>query len=355
MSDVLFGRPERLALAGYAQPRLSRSLLDIATSVVPYLALSVVMYLMLSVSDLLTLALALPAAGFLVRTFIVFHDCTHGSFLPSKRANAHVGRILGLVVLSPFRRWRHDHAVHHAHSGDLDRRGVGDIPTLSVSEYRARSWRGRLAYRAMRHPLVMFGVGPVIAMMVGPRIATRAQRPRMRHSVLGTDVALLAVIGGLCWWIGVGDFLLVWMPAAMLAGSAGIWLFYVQHQFEGAYWQNPGDWNYADAALRGSSYLKLPKVLQFFTGNIGLHHVHHLNARIPNYNLQRAHDENPIFHGVPTLSFWDALQTVKLKLWDETSGTLVSFARARATATRSFAATEGGRPGAGSSLSSGSA
>ena len=337
MSDTSIGRAERLALAIYTQPRLGRSLLELATSVVPYLALSIVMYLTLGVSDLVTLALALPAAGFLVRTFVVFHDCTHGSLMPSKRANALVGRVLGLVVLSPFRRWRHDHAVHHANSGDLDRRGVGDIPTLTVSEYRARSWRGRLAYRTVRHPIVMFGLGPVIAMMVGPRIATRAQRPRMRHSVLGTDLALLVVVGGLCWSIGLGNFLLVWLPAAMLAGSAGIWLFYVQHQFEGAYWQNPADWDYADAALRGSSHLKLPKILQFFTGNIGLHHVHHLNARIPNYNLQRAHDENPIFHDVPTLSMWDGLKAVNLKLWDEDTGTLVSFAQSRRTPSRSDA------------------
>jgi omega-6 fatty acid desaturase (delta-12 desaturase) len=222
-------------------------------------------------------------------------------------------------------RWRHDHAVHHATSGDLERRGVGDIPTLTVSEYRARSNRSRLAYRAFRNPLVMFGLGPVIAMIVGPRIATRAQRPRMRHSVLATDVALLSVVGGLCLWIGVGNFFLVWAPAAMIAGSVGIWLFYVQHQFEDAYWQSPTEWSYADAALRGSSYLQLPAVLQFFSGNIGLHHVHHLNARIPNYNLQRAHDDNPVFHNVPVLSLRDALGTVKLKLWDEEQKKLVSF------------------------------
>ena len=331
MSETSARPIERPALAVYAQPRLGRSVLDIVTSVVPYLALSVLMYLTLDVSVLLTLALALPAAAFLVRTFVVFHDCTHGSLLPSRRANAHVGRVLGLFVLSPFRRWRHDHAVHHASSGDLERRGIGDIVTLTVSEYNARSPRARLAYRSLRNPLVMFGLGPVIAMMIGPRIATRSQRPRMRHSVVGTDLALLAIVGGLCWLIGIDKFLLVWMPAAMLAGSAGIWLFYVQHQFEDAYWQGSGDWNYADAALRGSSYLKLPKILQFFTGNIGLHHVHHLNARIPNYNLQRAHDENPIFHDVPTLSLRDALRTVKLKLWDEDRGKLVSFAQARAT------------------------
>ncbi len=322
-------RLERPTLAVYAQPSPARSALDIATSVVPYLALSVFMYLTLGVSDLLTLVLALPAAGFLVRTFVVFHDCAHGSFWSSKRVNAYVGRVLGFLVLSPYQRWRHDHAIHHASSGDLERRGVGDVITLTVSEYQARPWRGRLAYRLIRNPFVMFGLGPIFAMMVGPRIATRSQRPRMRNSVLLTDLALLAVVGGLCALIGLDKFLIVWLPAAMLAGSAGIWLFYVQHQFEDAYWQRPGDWDYADAALRGSSYLKLPKVLQFFTGNIGLHHVHHLNARIPNYNLQRAHDENEIFRDVPTLSLWTALETVKLKLWDEGSGKLVTFAQAR--------------------------
>jgi omega-6 fatty acid desaturase (delta-12 desaturase) len=331
MSDQSIRRIEPHALDVYAQPRLGRSLLEIATSVVPYVALSVLMYLTLGVSDFVTFALALPAAGFLVRTFVVFHDCTHGSLMASKRANARIGRVLGLFVLSPFQRWRHDHAIHHGSSGDLERRGVGDIVTLTVAEYRARSWRGRLAYRVVRNPAVMFGLGPVIAMMVGPRIATRSQRPRMRHSVVGTDLALVAVAGGLMWLTGVDKFLLVWLPAAMLAGSAGIWLFYVQHQFEDAYWQSPADWNYAEAALRGSSYLKLPKVLQFFTGNIGLHHVHHLNPRIPNYNLQRAHDENPIFHEVPTLSLSEAIQTVRLKLWDEHRGKLVSFAEARAT------------------------
>jgi omega-6 fatty acid desaturase (delta-12 desaturase) len=319
----------RSALAKYAHPRVARSVVELMTSVVPYLALSTLMYLALDVSYPLALSLAVPAAGFLVRTFVVFHDCAHGSFLPSKRANRYVGRTLGLFVLSPFQRWRHDHAVHHATSGDLERRGVGDIITLTVAEYRARGWRGRLAYRLVRNPIVMFGLGPVIAMMVGPRIATRSQRPRLRHSVLGTDAVLVGVIGGLCWLIGWEAFVLVWAPPALLAGSIGIWLFYVQHQFEDAYWQSACEWDYTEAALRGSSYLKLPKVMQFFTGNIGLHHVHHLNARIPNYNLQRAHDENPVFHQVPTLVLADALRTVKLKLWDEERGKLVTFAQAR--------------------------
>jgi omega-6 fatty acid desaturase (delta-12 desaturase) len=323
------GPLSRETLAPYARPRLARSLLDVATSVVPYLGLSVLIYATLGVSHWLALLLAIPTAGFLVRTFIVFHDCAHGSMLPSKRANIYLGALLGVLVLAPFRRWRHDHAVHHATSGDLERRGVGDVLTLSVAEYQARSWRGRLGYRLIRNPLVMFGLGPIFAMVIGPRLVSSGARPRMRNSVLATDLALAAIAGGLCLLIGWKDFLLAWGPSALLAGSVGIWLFYVQHQFEDAYWQNTEDWSYAEAALRGSSYLKLPKVLQFFTGNIGLHHVHHLSARIPNYYLQRAHDENPIFHDVPTLGISDGIKAVRLKLWDEDQRRLVTWAEAR--------------------------
>jgi omega-6 fatty acid desaturase (delta-12 desaturase) len=320
----------RDTLAPYARPRLGRSLLDLATSVVPYLALSVLMYLALGVSYLLVLVIAIPASGFLVRTFILFHDCSHGSLLASKRANMWLGTVLGLLVYSPFLRWRHDHAIHHATSGDLDRRGGGDVRTLTVSEYLALSPRSRLAYRVFRNPVVMFGVGPIVALLVGPRLVSRSARPRLQRSVIGTNLALAVLVGLLCWLIGWRDYLLVQAPTVLLAGSAGIWLFYVQHQFEDAYWENAGDWSYADAALRGSSYLKLPKALQFFSGNIGLHHVHHLSARIPNYNLQRAHDENPIFHDVPQLSLVDGLRAVRLKLWDEERRRLVTFAEARA-------------------------
>ena len=325
-SDCRVGQRE---LAAYARPRLMRSVVEIFTSVVAYLAICVLMYFSLQVSYLLTLALILPATGFLVRTFVVFHDCAHGSLLPSKRANRYLGRFLGLFVLSPFQRWRHDHAIHHATSGDLERRGVGDVITLTVGEYRARGWRGRLAYRLIRNPVVMFGLGPIIAMVIGPRIATRAQRPRLRNSVLLTDCALLVIAGGLGWLVGWQRLLIVWAPPALLAGSVGIWLFYVQHQFEAAYWRHDDEWTYTDAALRGSSYLRLPRILRFFTGNIGLHHVHHLNSRIPNYNLQRAHDENPILHDVPTLSLREGLRAVRLKLWDEERGKLVTFAQAR--------------------------
>jgi omega-6 fatty acid desaturase (delta-12 desaturase) len=320
----------RDALAPYARPRLGRSAFDVATSVVPYLALSALMYLALHVSYLLTLALAIPAAGFLVRTFIVFHDCTHGSFLASKRANAWLGTTLGLFTFSTFACWRHAHLVHHATAGDLDRRGVGDLPTKTVAEYQGLSPRGRLAYRLFRNPLVMFGIGPIFALVVQPRIVPRTARPRIKRSVRATNLVLVLLVGSLCWLIGWQNYLLVELPTVMLAGAAGVWLFYVQHQFDDVYWESGEQWSYADAALRGSSYLKLPKMLQFFSGNIGLHHVHHLSARIPNYNLQRAHDENPIFHTVPTLSLADGIRAVRLKLYEEQDHRMVTFAQASA-------------------------
>lgn len=321
--------PWRDTLAPFAVPCARRGILGVATSLVPYLALSVAMDLTLGVSLALTVALGGLAAGFLVRVFVMFHDCAHGSLLPSRRANRVLGTILGLLVLSPFARWRHDHAVHHASAGDLDRRGVGDIVTLTVAEYRARSWRGRLGYWLTRNPLVMFGFGTIVAMIIGPRIVAKNARPRMRHSVLGTDATLALLLVAVVWLIGWQHFLIVWAPAAMLAGSAGIWLFYVQHQFEDTYWQYRDEWNYADAALRGSSHLKLPGVLRFFTGNIGLHHVHHLNAKIPSYHLPRAHAASPLFAAVPTLTLWDGMRAVRLKLWDEQAGKLVTFRQAR--------------------------
>ena len=310
----------REALAPYAQPHLGRSIVDLATSVLPYLALWVLMYLALDVSYLLVLALAVPAGGFLVRTFIVFHDCAHGSFLRIQARQRLAGRrCCGLLVYSPFRSWRHDHAVHHATAGDLDRRGVGDVRTLTVAEYQASPWRGRLGYRLFRNPLVMFGHRADLraARRAAPgRRATRARasaaaccgterraRGGRRRALLADRLARLPARAG------------ARRCCSRARRASGCSTSSTSSRTPTG--RTRGDWSYADAALRGSSYLKLPKVLQFFTGNIGLHHVHHLNARIPNYNLQRAHDENPIFHDVPTLSFWDGLRAVRLKLWDE--------------------------------------
>jgi acyl-lipid omega-6 desaturase (Delta-12 desaturase) len=320
----------RVTLAPYARPSVPRSALDLATSVAPYFGLSALIWFVHEESVLLALLLAIPTAGFLLRTYILFHDCTHGSFLPSKRANEWLGKVLGLLVYSDFASWRHSHAVHHATAGDLDRRGTGDVPTWTVAEYNAKPFPGRLGYWLFRHPLVMFILGPIWALIISPRLISRSMRPRMRRSVMLTNLAVVAMVASLVWLLGFAGYLLTIWPAALLAGSAGVFLFYVQHQFEDAYWESAEQWSYDDAALRGSSHLKLPKLLQFFTGNIGLHHVHHLSARIPNYNLQRAHDANDVFQSVPTLTLRQAFGTVRLKLWDERSGRLVTFGEARA-------------------------
>lgn len=316
-------------LEPYAGADLRRSMRCVATSALPYVLLWPAMVAALSVSYWLTFAIAVLAAGFLLRTYIVFHDCSHGSFMPTKRGNTWVGTAVGLLVFSPFESWKLEHAAHHASSGDLDRRGVGDVETWTVAEYHGRSWLARLGYRLFRNPWVMLILGPIWSLALEPRLIPLAGRRRVKMSRFYTDLGLAALITGMILLIGWKAYLEIQGPIVLMAGSAGVWLFYVQHQFEGVYWRRSGDWSYVDAALQGSSYLKLPKVLQFFTGNIGLHHVHHLNSRIPNYNLQRAHDDNPIFHRVPTLTLWQALATVNLKLWDEQRGRLVTFAQAR--------------------------
>ncbi|MGZ5342976.1 MAG: fatty acid desaturase [Solirubrobacterales bacterium] len=321
----------RDSIAPYERPTWGRGLLDLASSVVPYVALSVLMYVSLGeISYWATLALAIPTGGFLMRTFIVFHDCTHGSFLPSRRANLWVGRLSGLLVFQPFANWRHNHAVHHGTAGDLDRRGTGDVPTLTFDEYVAGSLKKRLGYRLFRNPLVMFGIGPLWSLMIGPRLWSGSMRPRQVRSVIVTNVVLAVLVGAICWLVGWQQWLLVQMPTAILAGTIGVWMFYVQHQFEDVYWESGESWGYADAALRGSSYLKLPQPLQFFTGNIGIHHVHHLSAKVPNYNLQRAHDENPIFRDVPVLTARDGAAAVRLKLIDPEAGRLLTWSEVRA-------------------------
>jgi omega-6 fatty acid desaturase (delta-12 desaturase) len=317
------------AISVYARPHPLRTLLDLATSVVPYLSLLVATAFATHVSVFLALALAPLTAGFLLRTFIVFHDCAHGSMFHARRANRSVGTVLGLLLYTPFATFAHTHAVHHASAGNLDRRGTGDLPTLTVEEYLARSWRGRLGYRLFRNPIVMFGLGPILSFVVLPRLVSKDMRPRLRRAVIRTNVILLSLVAAACAWIGPLDYLLVQWPAAWLAGAAGIFLFYVQHQFEDAYWENADSWSFADAALRGSSYLRLPAILRFFSGNIGYHHVHHLSARVPNYNLRRAHHAIELFQDVPVLDLRGALRTTRLKLWDERRGHLVSFAEAR--------------------------
>jgi omega-6 fatty acid desaturase (delta-12 desaturase) len=323
--------PWKAAIAPYATASVPRSILDLLTSVVPYLALMALQIALLDsgTSFWVVLPLALPTAGFLLRTYIVFHDCTHGSFLPTKRGNHVLGAIVGVIVFTPFQTWRHSHAMHHATAGDLDRRGSGDVPTMTLDEYLAHDWPMRAGYRAFRNPLVMFGLGWLWGLVIQPRIVGADARTRLKRSTWATNVVLLVLITGLCLWVGPMTYLLAQLPAAALAGSAGVFLFYVQHQFEDTYWENTGSWSYEDAALRGSSYLKLPQPFQFFTGNIGLHHIHHLSARVPNYKLQAAHDNVELFHSVPVLSFWDGLRASRLKVWSPDHKRLLTWAEVR--------------------------
>ena len=328
-SDTDSPRSWRGVLDPYAKARLGRSIGDLATSVLPYVALLVASAFALQVSIWLSLALVLPAAGFLTRTFIVFHDCTHGSFMRSRRVNDAIGVVTGVLVWLPFRGWQHEHNVHHATTGDLDRRGVGDVATLTVAEYEGLSRPRQIKYRLYRTPFVMFGLGWFLVLILNPRFVPHGAKPRVRRSVLLTNLALALIIAAACLTIGWRAYLIVQGPVLLVAGVVGVWLFYVQHQYEDTYWQAHANWRYDHAALAGSSYLKLPGVLRFFTGNIGFHHVHHLSVGIPNYNLPAAHKANDRLQDVPELTVWEGLTATRLKLWDERRGRLVTFREAR--------------------------
>ena len=326
----------REAIAPYTKPVAWRTALAIATGPVAYLALWPVMVALLDVSYWATLAVAVLAAGFLLRTFILFHDCTHGSLFESRKANLWFGRFCGLLVLHPFAAWRHSHAVHHGSAGDIERRGTGDVMTMTVTEFEEATPKQRFVYRLFRNPVVMFGLGPIWSLIIQPRIWA-GKSTAHRNSVLLTNAVIAVLITGVCLLIGWQEYLIIQLPMVMIAGSMGVWLFFVQHQFEDVYWEASDQWSYADAALQGSSFLKLPKVLQFFTGSIGLHHVHHLNARVPFYNLQSAHDDLACFRDVPVLTMRESFRCSRLKLIDERSGRLLTFKQARALRARTTA------------------
>ncbi len=315
----------RAAVVKYERPHLGRSLWQIANSVIPYLVLWYLMYRSLEISYWLTLALAVVAAGFLTRIFIICHDCGHNAFFKSKTANNLWGWFTALFTLMPFYQWRHDHAVHHATSGDLDRRGVGEIWTMTVREYQQASrWR-RLAYRLYRNPFVMFGVGALYYFLIRNRFTTAGSTRAARRNVHWTNLVLTILLLAVGLTIGLTKFAQVQGPILVMGMAAGVWLFYVQHQFDGAYWAPHEEWSYVSAALEGSSYYKLPKVLQWFTGNIGFHHIHHLSPRIPNYYLERCHNENPLFCQIPPVTLRSSLKAVRYRLWDEEQQRLVGF------------------------------
>ncbi len=321
----LNGATWKKAVARYQNPALRRSLWQLTNTLIPYFGLWYLMIRSLEWSYWLTLALAFPAAGLLIRIFIFFHDCGHGSFFKSKRANTAVGYLTGILTFTPYHYWRHNHAVHHATAGNLDRRNVGDVWTLTVEEFRTLPRRRQLAYRLFRHPLVMFGIGPHLMFLIKNRFAAGAAGKRERNSVYWTNLALLGIAVGMSLTIGWRAYLFIQLPLIMIAATAGVWLFYVQHQFEGVYWERHEGWNYVSASLEGSSYYKLPKVLQWFTGSIGFHHIHHLSPRIPNYYLERCFRENPVFQTPHTLTLQTSLKSLRLRLWDEERRKLVSF------------------------------
>lgn len=316
-------------LAPFRRPSTVRSVWQLVSTALLLAGAWTLMYFSLGVGYWLTLLLAVPAAFFLVRLFIVQHDCGHGSFFRSPRVADIVGSALGVLTLTPYHYWKKAHAMHHATSGNLEHRGFGDIDTLTVDEYRALSRWGRFKYRMYRHPVILFGIGAVLHFFVRHRLPTIVPRTwtRARWSIFWTDVGLAAFVVGMGLLVGFRQFLLVHVPLMTLSCSMGVWLFYVQHQFEPTYWEHDEQWAYNDAALVGSSYYRLPRLLQWATGNIGLHHVHHLSARIPNYRLQEALESIPELRRVTTLTLRESLRCVRLALWDERERKLVRFPR----------------------------
>ena len=325
-------RPEnwKAIVLKYQRPSLSRAVWQLVNTVGGYALVWVLMYWSLAFSYWLTAALALLGGGLLVRMFIIFHDCGHGSFFKSKLANDITGFITGVLTFTPYYLWRKEHAVHHGAAADLDRRGVGDIPTMTVEEYQAATGWQKLGYRLVRNPVVLFGIAPLFMFLFKQRLpVSKGASARERHSVHWTNVAILAWCVGLSFIFGLVPFLLLQLAAIGVAGAVGTWLFYVQHQFEGVYWEREEEWDFAEAALKGSSFYKLPRVLQWFSGNIGFHHIHHLSPRIPNYNLERCHNAEPLFQTVPPITFFASFRSMTFRLWDEQARQLVGFGHLR--------------------------
>lgn len=317
----------RETIAPYTKPETSKALVQLMNTGLPFIAVMLAILLALH-HGFLAAAILFPAgAVFLVRLFMLQHDCGHGSFFPAAWANHLLGWVLGVVTLTPYTSWRRDHAVHHASMGNLDRRGVGDVTTLTIAEYQALpKWR-RFAYRLYRNPLVMFGIGPIWLFFLSNRIPTGNPRQHWRNwlSILGTNAALAAIFIAMMLTLGPVVVLLGWLPVMVLAATIGVWLFYIQHQFEDVYWERRVNWNFRAAALTGSSFYDLPQPLRWLTANIGFHHIHHLSSKIPNYWLRKCHVENPEFQTAPRLTLLGSLKCARLALWDTENRKLVPF------------------------------
>jgi omega-6 fatty acid desaturase (delta-12 desaturase) len=312
-------------VAKYEQPSLGCGVWQLVNSLGPYLILWYLIYLSMSISWWLVIPLAMLAGGFQIRLFIIHHDCGHRSFFKSKTANDFWGFITGVLTITPYYLWRWEHSIHHSTSGDLDRRGLGSIWTMTVQEYlKAPRWK-QFSYRMKRNPFVLFVIAPLVLFVIMHRFSSKGAKRRERHSVYWTNLAILGMAIVLSMIFGLKTYLLIQLTMIMVAGSAGIWLFYVQHQFEGAYWQRHDQWDYLTAALQGSSFYKLPKILQWFSGNVGFHHIHHLSPRIPNYNLEKCHNAEPLFQAVTPVTLLSSLKALSYRLWDEENHRLVGF------------------------------
>ncbi|MFN7828729.1 MAG: fatty acid desaturase [Acidobacteriota bacterium] len=302
-----------------------RSIWQLVNTIIPLFVMYYAMYRSLSYSYWLTLLLALPTAGLHIRTFIFQHDCGHGSFFSSSKANDIVGTICGFISIIPYYQWRHEHAIHHATSGDLSRRGIGDVNTLTVKEYLALSKWKRFLYAAYRNPIIMFLIGPIFVFGLASRFVGKNSGKREARNVYLTNAGILAQIVGWSMVIGLKSVVLLYLPTFVISGGVGIWLFYVQHQFDHSYWRQTSEWDYATSALQGSSYYRLPRLLQWFTGNIGFHHIHHLSPKVPNYRLQKCHEATPLFQNVTTFGILESFKCAPLRLWDEEHRRMVGF------------------------------
>jgi acyl-lipid omega-6 desaturase (Delta-12 desaturase) len=315
----------RKTILPYEKSNMKGSFWQIVNTFVPFFLLWYLAYQSLSVSYFLTFGLTVIAAGFVIRIFIIFHDCCHQSFFNNKNANEVLGTISGIITLFPFHQWRHSHNVHHATSGNLNKRGVGDIWVMTVKEYEMASFWQRLGYRIYRNPLVMFGFGPIYLFLITNRFNRKGARKKERMNTYLVNLSIALLYGLMCWIIGWQDFLLIQGPILFIAGFLGIWLFYVQHHFEDSYFENEEEWDFLKAAIEGSSFYELPKWLQWITGNIGYHHVHHLSPRVPNYHLEEIHNHHLPLKSVPTVTIGKSLRAVKYRLWDEESKQFVRF------------------------------
>jgi omega-6 fatty acid desaturase (delta-12 desaturase) len=313
----------------YQKPSPWKAAWQIIDTLVPYGLLWYLMYLCRPVSLWLVLPLAVLAGALLVRVFIIFHDCGHGSFFKSPAANALVGFLAGILTFTPYYHWRWEHAIHHANAGDLDKRGTGDVWTMTVQEYLEASRWKKFAYRLARNPIVLFVIAPLFLFVVLQRIPSTKANARERHSVYAMDLAILCMAASLSLVFGFTAYLVIQLIILMVAGGAGVWMFYVQHQFEDVYWERGENWSFTAAALQGSSFYKLPRILQWFSGNIGFHHIHHLSPRIPNYNLEKCHKANPLFQQVKPVTFLSSLKSITFRLWDEKGRKLVGYRHLR--------------------------